>query len=344
MEGGRDSCIRQALQVALLKMQTLAPQLSATPPIWRRALVTVRQWLDSDHFPEGADAVRARPDRFEWRRCLPFVFTHAGCLGVLWVGWSWTAVAVAAALYFVRMFAITGFYHRYFAHRTFRTTRLAQFLFAAFGATAVQRGALWWAAVHRHHHKHSDDEEDVHSPGLSGFWWAHIGWMTSSKNFPTNYRAIADLAKYPELVFLNRFDLVVPAIFGAALWIAGELLAHSAPQLGASGAQLFVWGFFVSTVVLLHGTLFINSLAHSFGRHRFATGDDSRNSLLLALVTLGEGWHNNHHRFMSAARQGFYWWEIDVTYYLLRALSWTGLIWDLKTVPQSIYDEARAAR
>jgi stearoyl-CoA desaturase (delta-9 desaturase) len=306
--------------------------------------VTLRQWFDSDYFPEGADAVRAKPDRFEFRRCLPFLFTHLGCLGVLWVGWSWTAVGVAAALYVVRMFAVTGFYHRYFAHRTFRTTRWVQFIFAVLGNTAVQRGALWWAAVHRHHHKHSDTEEDVHSPGLTGFWWAHIGWMTSSKNFPTNYRAVADLAKYPELVFLNRFDLVVPAIFGALLWCAGALLESFAPQLGTSGAQLFVWGFFVSTVVLLHGTLFINSLAHAFGGRRFDTGDDSRNSLFLALITLGEGWHNNHHRYMGAARQGFYWWEIDVTYYALRALSWTGVIWDLKTVPQSILDEARTAR
>lgn len=317
--------------------------VSPAPPV-RRALVTARQWFDSDYFPEGADAVRARPDRFEFRRCLPFVFTHLGCLGVIWVGWSWTAVALAAALYIVRMFAVTAFYHRYFAHRTFRTTRWMQFVFAVLGNTAVQRGALWWAAVHRHHHKHSDTEEDVHSPGLSGFWWAHIGWMTSSKNFPTNYRAVADFAKYPELVFLNRFDLVVPAIFGAALWGSGALLERFAPQLGTNGAQLFVWGFFVSTVVLLHGTLFINSLAHAFGGRRFETGDDSRNSLLLALITLGEGWHNNHHRYMGAARQGFYWWEIDVTYYVLRTLSWTGLIWDLKTVPQSIYDEARIAR
>ncbi len=304
-------------------------------------LATVRQWFDSDYFPEGADAVRERPDRFEFRRCLPFLFTHLGCFGVLWVGWSWTAVIVAAVLYVVRMFAVTGFYHRYFSHRTFKTSRAVQFLFAVLGNTAVQRGALWWAAVHRHHHQHSDQEHDVHSPSQRGFWWSHIGWMTSSKNFPTNYRVIRDLAQFPELVFLNRFDLVVPAFFGAALFGTGEALRLLAPSLGTSGGQLFVWGFFVSTVVLLHGTLFINSLAHVFGRRRFQTGDDSRNSLLLALVTLGEGWHNNHHRYMATARQGFFWWEIDVTYYVLKALSWTGLIWDLKPVPQSIYEEAK---
>ena len=316
---------------------------SGTPTI-AHLLVTVRQWFDSDFFPEGAQAVRAREDRFEFRRCLPFVFMHLGCLGLIWVGWSWTAIWVAVALYLVRMFAITGFYHRYFSHRTFRTSRGMQFAFAVLGNTAVQRGALWWASVHRHHHKHADTEHDVHSPGLSGFWWSHIGWMTSSRNFPTNYGAIRDLAKFPELVFLNRFDLVVPALFAAALFAGGELLRVVAPGLGTSGAQIFVWGFLVSTVVLLHATLFINSLAHSIGRRRFNTGDDSRNSLMLAIITLGEGWHNNHHRFMGSARQGFYWWEFDVTYYLLKALSWTGLIWGLKPVPSSVYEEARTRR
>lgn len=309
-----------------------------------RALVTMRQWFDSDYFAEGAQVVRERPDRFEWRRSLPFVFLHFGCVGLVWVGWSWTAVAVAAALYWVRMFAITGFYHRYFSHRTFRTSRATQFAFAVLGNTSVQRGPLWWAAVHRHHHKHADTDQDVHSPGKTGFWWSHIGWMTSSRNFPTNYDAVRDLAKYPELVFLNRFDLIVPALFGATLYGFGELLGSVAPGLGTSGGQLFVWGFFVSTVVLLHGTLFINSLAHVTGRRRFETGDDSRNSFVLALITLGEGWHNNHHRFMGAARQGFYWWEFDPTYYALKALSWTGLIWNLKPVPRGVYEEARAIR
>jgi stearoyl-CoA desaturase (delta-9 desaturase) len=250
---------------------------------------------------------------------------------------------VAAGLYFVRMFAITGFYHRYFSHRSFHTSRWMQFIFAVVGNTAVQRGALWWASVHRHHHKHSDQPQDAHSPRISGFLWSHIGWMTSSKNFPTNYDSIRDLAKFPELVFLNRFDLVVPAIFGAALYMVGALLARFAPGLETTGGQLFVWGFFVSTVMLLHGTLFINSMAHVIGGRRFKTQDDSRNNFVLALITLGEGWHNNHHRYMSSARQGFYWWELDITYYLLKALAALGLVWDLRTVPESIYAEAEAA-
>ncbi len=312
------------------------------PSIAKRALIRLRQWFDSDYFPGGPDAARAKPDRFEWARAIPFIFIHAGCLFLPLVGWSWATVAVAAALYLLRMFAITGFYHRYFSHRTFQTSRVAQFIFAAWGNTAVQRGALWWAAVHRHHHKHSDDEHDAHSPRQRGFWWAHIGWMTTSKNFPTDYNTIRDLAKYPELVFLNRFDLIVPAIFGVSLYGFGALLNYVWPQLGTSGGQIFIWGFFVSTVFLLHGTLFINSLAHVWGRKRFNTEDDSRNSLLLALITLGEGWHNNHHRYMATARQGFFWWEIDVTFYVLKVFSWLGIIWDLKPVPKSIYAEVSA--
>ncbi len=308
----------------------------------RRALVILRQCVDSDYYPNGVDAVKNLPDAVDFNRCLSFIVLHAGCIGVIWVGWSKPAIITAIALYFIRMFAVTGFYHRYFSHRTFRTSRLAQFFFAVFTGTTVQRGALWWASTHRHHHKHSDHEEDIHSPIQSGFWWAHIGWMTSSRNFPTDYSRIKDLAKFPELVFLNRFDLLVPVLFAISLCGFGSLLHHFEPSWGATGPQMLVWGFFISTVFLLHGTLFINSLAHVFGTRRFETEDTSRNSFLLALITLGEGWHNNHHRYMSSVRQGFYWWEIDVTFYLLTLLSWTGIIWDLKPVPESAYEEARA--
>ncbi|MSR01263.1 MAG: acyl-CoA desaturase [Gemmatimonadetes bacterium] len=252
---------------------------------------------------------------------------HAACLGVIWVGWSWGAVSVALALYLVRMFAITGFYHRYFSHRAFKTSRVTQFAFALLGASAVQRGPLWWAAHHRKHHRHSDTEEDVHSPRHHGFWWSHMGWITSPANFATDLEAVPDLAQYPELRFLDRFDILVPIVLAVTLFVVG-------------GWQWLVWGFFVSTVVLFHCTCFINSLAHVLGRRRYQTGDDSRNSLLLALVTLGEGWHNNHHRFPGAARQGFFWWEVDLTYYALQILQRFRLVWDLRPVPQRVLDEA----
>ena len=306
----------------------------------RTSLTAVVQWFDSDYGSDDLATARAKPDKVDFGRCCAFIFLHAICLGVLWVGWSWTAAAVAVALYFVRMFAITGFYHRYFSHRSFQTSRFMQFLFAALGSSAIQRGPLWWAAHHRHHHQHSDEEDDTHSPRQHGFWWAHMGWITNARNFPTDYSRIKDFAKFPELVFLNRFDALVPLLLGATLYGVGAWLERSYPGLGTSGGQLLIWGF-VSTVVLFHCTCFINSLAHVFGRQRFATGDTSRNSLLLALLTLGEGWHNNHHHYMHSTRQGFYWWEIDLTYYGLKALSWTGLIWNLRPVPVEVLEEGR---
>ncbi len=309
--------------------------------ITQTILRVLRQIFDADYYPQGVARVLEQPERFEFGRALPFIFLHLGCLGVIWTGWSPVAILVAAALYFIRMFAITGFYHRYFSHKAFKTSRVAQFLFAVLGNTAVQRGPLWWAYVHRHHHKHSDHEEDMHSPGVKGFIWSHIGWMTSSRNFPTRYEHVKDLAKYPELVLLNRFDWIVPAIFALCLFLCGAALESFAPDLGTNGWQMLVWGFFISTVVLLHATLAINSFAHSFGKKVYNTDDESRNSLILALVTLGEGWHNNHHRYMSSARQGFRWYELDITYYILKLLSFTGLVKDLKPVPVQILEEAQ---
>jgi len=279
----------------------------------------------------------------DWVRCIPFIVLHAGCLGVFFVGWSWTAVVVAVGLYFVRMFAVTGIYHRYFSHKTYSTSRFGQLLLALWGGTTVQRGPLWWAYHHRHHHQHSDEGEDTHSPHVHGFWWSHIGWITSRRNFPTDYGKVRDLEKFPELVFLNRFDVLVPVAFALTIMGAGWALEAWAPQLGTNASQLLVWGFFISTTALFHGTSCINSMAHLMGARRFNTGDDSRNSFLLSLITLGEGWHNNHHRYQSATRNGFYWWEFDPTYYGLKLLSWTGLIWGLKAVPESVLREGREA-
>ena len=319
------------------------PVSALAKPSYQRFAAAFVQWFDSDHTPDGPEKMRAEPDRVDWPRCIPFIILHAGCLGVIWVGWSPFAVGLTFALYVVRMFAVTGIYHRYFSHRTYSTSRGGQFFLALWGATAVQRGALWWAYHHRHHHQHSDDPEDAHSPHVHGFWWSHIGWITSRRNFPTDYSKVEDLAKFPELVLLNRFDTVIPILLAVAIIGAGQLLAHYAPGLHTSGAQLLVWGFFVSTTALFHGTSCINSMAHLMGRRRFKTGDDSRNSFILAIICLGEGWHNNHHRYMHCTRQGFYWWEIDLTYYGLKALSWTGLISNLKPVPAAILAEAAHA-
>jgi stearoyl-CoA desaturase (delta-9 desaturase) len=271
----------------------------------------------------------------------PFLLLHVACLGVIWTGYSLFSVGFAVALYFIRMFAVTGIHHRYFSHKTYSTSRFFQFIMAVWAGTAVQRGCLWWAYHHRHHHLHSDQADDAHSPHVHGFLWAHIGWITSRKNFPTDYSRIKDLAKFPELVWLNRFDIVIPVSLGFGTYGLGVALEKWAPSLQTNGMQLLVWGFFISTTFLFHGTACINSLAHLMGRRRYKTTDDSRNSFILAMICLGEGWHNNHHRYQSSTRNGFYWWEIDLTFYGLKVLSWLGLIWGLKPVPESILEEGR---
>jgi len=236
------------------------------------------------------------------------------------------------------MFAITGVYHRYFSHRTYKTSRLTQFIFALLGASATQRGPLWWAANHREHHRNSDTSDDPHSPVQYGFFRSHAGWFMCRRYYATQYARIQDFARFPELVWLNRFDKAVPLSLAFLLYIIGFSLHRAVPSLGVTGLQLFVWGFVVSTTVLFHATATINSLAHIFGNKRYDTGDESRNNFWLALITLGEGWHNNHHQHMGCVRQGFYWWAIDITYYILKALSVFGIIWDLKPVPVKAYD------
>ncbi len=299
--------------------------------------INVFRLLSQHLSPSGTE----NADGVDWIRVLPFIGIHAACLGVLWTGWSPVAVGMAVALYVLRMFAITGFYHRYFSHRTFKTSRGAQFVFALLGASAAQRGPLWWAAHHREHHQHADTAEDAHSPGEHGFLWSHMGWFLSRKNYATRLNRVRDLARFPELRWLDRNDALAPVDLGTGLFLLGVLLEVVAPGLGTNGWQMLVWGFFISTVAVYHATYTINSLAHRFGRQPYDTGDESRNSFLLALITFGEGWHNNHHRYPASARQGFRWWEVDLTYYGLRALAAMGLIWDLRPVPARILAEGR---
>jgi stearoyl-CoA desaturase (Delta-9 desaturase) len=290
------------------------------------------RWLDSEAGIKNVDT-EGMEKSVDWLRIFPFVLLHLGCLGVFWVGWSPVAVWTALVLYMIRMFAITGFYHRYFSHKAFKTGRGWQFLFAVLGNTSVQRGPLWWAGHHRHHHRFADTPKDVHSPLQHGFWWSHIGWLTSRANFATPYRYVKEWTQFPELLWLNRFDTVVPILYATGLYLSGAFMERVTPQLETSGGQMLVWGFFVSTVVLFHATCTINSLDHMIGTRRFDTPDTSRNNALLALVTLGEGWHNNHHRYAVSARQGFRWWEIDITYMLLKLMARTGIVRDLRHPP-----------
>ena len=249
----------------------------------------------------------------------------AALVGVIICGLSWSGVALALGAYFVRMVVVTAAYHGYFAHRSFRTSRWFQFLLAIGAQSAAQRGVIWWASHHRWHHKHSDSDEDVHSAARRGFWYSHMGWVLRPDWNETDESGVPDLVKYPELRFLDRASMAMVPTIALALAF-----------LFIGGGHALVWGYFVSTVLLWHGSFAINSLAHIFGRERYDTGDHSKNNWLLALLTTGEGWHNNHHHYQSSVRQGFHWWQIDVTYYVLRLLALTGFIWDLREPPRAV--------
>jgi stearoyl-CoA desaturase (delta-9 desaturase) len=274
---------------------------------------------------------RSAPDpdeRIDLRACWPLLAVHAGALLVFFTGVSAPVLVLALALVVVRAFGLTAGYHRYFAHRSFETGRVFQFVLASLGASAAQLGPLWWAAHHRRHHRFSDTERDVHSP-RHGIWWAHMGWLLCRRYTETDTAAIRDFARFPELRFLDRFPVLPPLVSAAGLYALG-------------GLEYLAWGFFASTVVLYHVTFAVNSLGHRFGSQRYASGDESRNNPWIALVTLGDGWHNNHHRFPRAARHGFRPGEIDLTYWGLRGLARLGLVWDLRPVPSAAFSPPAA--
>ena len=266
---------------------------------------------------ELVSALAAKRKHSDLGTMVPFLVIHALVLLVLVVPFHPALLLWLLGSYYLRMFAVTGGYHRYFSHRSYKLNRFWQFAIAFLAQTSGQKGVLWWAAHHRDHHLHSDRKSDLHSPVHEGFWWSHLGWILSDEYDDYDPRRISDFNKYPELRFLNRFHLLPTVIYGAAIWAIG-------------GWPAFVWGFIAATVLLYHGTFLINSLSHIWGSRRFATPDESRNNFVLALVTLGEGWHNNHHHYMSSVRQGIRWWEIDVTYYVLVVLSWVGITRDLR--------------
>lgn len=281
----------------------------------------------------SAPAVRpTRPEYHDdiiYPDAVPFVLVHIACLGAIWTGVSWEMLALCAGLYVLRMFAITAGYHRYFSHRSFKTSRAFQFVLALLAQSTSQKSVLWWASLHRHHHKHSDTDQDVHSPRHRGFVYSHMGWIFDQRYDRIDPNSVPDLAKYPELMFLLRFEQLPTVLLAAACW-------------AAFGWEGLVVGFFWSTVLLYHGTFFINSLAHVHGNQRYATGDDSRNNWWLAIITLGEGWHNNHHAYQRSARQGFRWWEVDITYYILKGLEAIGVVYDMGTPPADVVANTRA--
>jgi len=305
----------------------------------RVANVPHGRWPQGDAATPGKDVCRVpevtssrlatQPhDDIVYPETVPFVLMHAACVAAIWTGVYWQDIVLCAALYFVRMFAVTAGYHRYFSHRAYRTSRWFHFVLGFLAQSTAQQGVIWWAAKHRHHHKYSDTPEDVHSPLQRGFFWAHVGWIFGRRDGKADYRLVKDLCAYPELRWLDHHKYLPVLTMALGAWLFA----------GWSG---LVVGFLWSTVLTWHGTFMINSLAHVHGKRRYLTGDDSRNNWLLALTTLGEGWHNNHHYFQSAARQGFRWWEVDITYYLLKALSWIGVVWELKSPPRSVLEDQR---
>ncbi len=268
-----------------------------------------------------------------WRLGVPFLLVHVAVIGVVFVGWSPVAVAVALASYGVRAFGITAFYHRCFSHRAFRVPRALQLAGAALGAAAAQRGPLWWVAHHRAHHRYTDRAGDPHSPVVDGFWYSHVAWIFDPDNAGTDLTKVRDLARFRELRLLDRFEYVVPAVAAVACVVLGTVLHHLVPGAGTSGPQLLVWGFIIPTVLLYHSTFAVNSLAHRFGRRRFETPDASRNNWMISMVVLGEGWHNNHHRYPTSARQGLSPWEFDPTWWGIRAMATVGLASGVRQPP-----------
>jgi stearoyl-CoA desaturase (delta-9 desaturase) len=257
---------------------------------------------------------------------LVYLGTHLAPLTLFWTGVAFREglvwLGVCLALLTLRGLCMSAGYHRYFGHRSFKTSRLLQFLLAVGGCTALRGGPLWWAGLHRHHHRFADLPEDVHSPD-KGFWWSYGGWLVSGRYASTQYDLVRDLARYPELCWLNRYWTAPPLLLGLGTLLAG----------GWTG---FALGFCLSSALLFHTQAALDSLTHLVGSRRYATADTSRNSMVLSLLFLGEGWHNNHHHYQSSSNQGFFWYEVDLTYNVLQGLAWLGLVWDLRTPPEHV--------
>ena len=263
-----------------------------------------------------------------------FWIVQASALLVFAVPFRWAFIGLWAASHFLRAIGLTLIFHRYLAHRAFKMNRAARFAWAFIATAAMQKGPLWWAGHHVNHHKFADRDGDPHSPMVSGVYYAHIGWFlndTKHDRVEATNPVIRDFSRVPEIAWLEKYFFLPPLFLAVALLLAG-------------GMPWLVWGFCLPTMTLAHATFAINTVNHMFGSRRFETVDESRNNLLTAVFAVGEGWHNNHHRYQRAARNGFYWWEFDPTWYVIRAMAAVGLVWDVQAVPTRIYEEARAMK
>ena len=263
-----------------------------------------------------------------------FWLVQVSALLVFAVPFRWAFIGLWAGSHFVRALGLTLIFHRYLAHRAFKMNRAARFVWAFIATAAMQKGPLWWAGHHVNHHRFADRDGDPHSPMVSGFYYAHIGWFLNDTKYDRVERTnpvIRDFSGVPEIAWLEKYFFVPPLAMAVALFLFG-------------GLPWLVWGFCLPTMTLAHATFAINTVNHMFGSRRFETVDESRNNLVTAVFAVGEGWHNNHHRYQRAARNGFYWWEFDPTWYVIRAMAAVGLVWDIQRVPKRIYEEARAVK
>ncbi|MEO0574902.1 MAG: fatty acid desaturase [Pseudomonadota bacterium] len=272
---------------------------------------------------------------------IAMVVFHIACLGAIFTGASTVAISVALIMYLIRAFGITAGFHRMLAHRSFKASRPVQFVLTLFGSLAVQGGPLWWVAHHRTHHRYTETDKDIHSPRTQGFWNAHMGWMMKAESFLENGANARDLHRFPELKFLQRNYATIIIGQMAAMFVLGVTLNYIDPTLGTSGLQMLVWGFFISTVALWHATFMVNSVCHRWGGQPHDAKDDSTNNWIVGILAIGEGWHNNHHKFPYSARHGLRWWQFDLTWIVLRIMAALRLISDLR-LPRRIGDEAIA--
>lgn len=275
-----------------------------------------------------------------WRSVIELLFIHIGALSVFYVGVSKVAFISFLIVDILGGFFVTVILHRYFTHRCFETSRIPQFIFGLLSLTVLQRGPLWWVSHHRRHHHFTDTDDDPHTP-KKGFFYSHLGWLMTLNEASTDKDHVKDWIRFPELIWLDRLEWLAPVFMILSAFYFGVIINHFFPHLGTSGLQMIVWLVCIPTMLVLHGSCLVNSCLHTFGYRRFNTPDNSRNALLFTLISFGEGFHNNHHRYHDSCCQGIEWWEIDITYYMIKLLAKIGIIWNLRMFPDSVLQEGK---